>query len=350
MKRYGALFERIVSKENLLQAHQNAKKGKEWYKEVRQVEKDVEGHILVLQTQLIQGTFTTSEYDVFTRQCGMKMREIYRLPYFPDRIVHHAIMQVIGDIWVRSLVADTYACIKGRGIHKAVKKLKGVLRQNPDLYCLKIDIRKFYPSVDHDVLKSIIRHKIKCKRTITLLDGIIDSTDSGIPIGNYLSQHFANIYMSSFDHWIKETKRLKHYFRYSDDMVFLHHDKRRLHMLRLEIAEYLRDKLLLDMKSNWQVFPVASRGIDFLGYRFFPGYTLVRKSISMRFKKQTKLIRQGRITGQKAISCIMSYYGWFKPANTMNLINKHVDCGVKTAISEACADLGIRDPLLRRIR
>lgn len=350
MKRYGLLFDRITSIDNLIMAHQNAKKGKEWYKEVRDVEKDVQSHILHLQTQLRQGTYSTGEYDVFTRQCGSKLREISRLPYFPDRVVHHAILQVIGDIWVRSLVSDTYACIKGRGIHKAAKKLKGILRQYPDLYCLKVDIRKFYPSIDHDILKSIVRHKIKCYRTIELLDGIIDSTDSGIPIGNYLSQHFANIYMSRFDHWIKETKRIKHYFRYSDDMIFLHKDKRRLHILRSEIAEYLRDKLRLDLKSNWQVFPVKSRGIDFLGYRFFPGYTLVRKSISARFKKQAMLIRERRITGHKAISSIMSYYGWLKPANSLNLIKRHVDIGVKAAIRAASAELGVRNPLIKRLK
>lgn len=350
MKRYGMLFDRITNIDNLILAHQNAKKGKEWYQEVREVEKDSQRHILSLQAQLRQGTYSTGEYDVFTRQCGKKLREIYRLPYFPDRVVHHAILQVIGDIWIKSLIADTYACIKGRGIHKAAKKLKSILRQDPDLHCLKIDIRKFYPTIDHEILKSIIRHKIKCNSTLKLLDGIIDSTDSGIPIGNYLSQHFANIYMNGFDHWVKEIKRIRHYFRYSDDMIFLHKDKVYLHELRREISSYLKTHLLLDLKSNWQVFPVASRGIDFLGYRFFPGFTLIRKSIATRFKKQARLVRERRITGQKAICSIMSYYGWLKAGNSLNLIKKHVDPGVKTAISEACTDLGIRNPLTKRVR
>jgi len=350
MKRHGSLFDQIVSTDNLTLAHQNAKKGKDWYKEVRMVDKDVEGHIFALRKQLLSGTYKTGEYDVFKRLCGKKEREISRLPYYPDRIVHHAILQVIGGIWTHTLVADTYACIKGRGIHKAAKKLKRVLRHDRGLYCLKVDIRKFYPSVNHNVLKNIVRRKIKCIRTIELLDGIIDSTDSGIPIGNYLSQHFANIYMSAFDHWIKETKGVKHYFRYSDDMIFLHRDKHYLHSLRAEMAEYLDKRLLLELKSNWQVFPVKTRGVDFLGYRFFPGYTLVRKSISVRFKKQVALIRARRITGQKAISSIMSYYGWLKPANSLNLIKMHIDSEVTLVISEACAQLGVRNPMQRVFR
>lgn len=131
----------------------------------------------------------------------------------PDRILHHAIMNILEPIWVSVFTKDTYSCIKGRGIHGAMRNVKRAIKDRENArYCLKIDIRKFYPSIDHDVLKAIIRRKIKCKDTLALLDTIIDSTD-GVPIGNYLSQYFANLMLAYFDHWIKEEKRVRPRFR-----------------------------------------------------------------------------------------------------------------------------------------
>ena len=153
-----------------------------------------------------------------------KRREIYQLPYFPDRITHHAIMNILEPIWVSVFTSDTYSCIKNRGIHAAAKRLKRELKLDPEgtKYCLKIDVRKFYPSIDHEILKQVVRRKIKDKRLLWLLDEIIDSAD-GVPIGNYLSQYFANLYLAYFDHWIKE-ERIKYYYRYADDIVILGSD------------------------------------------------------------------------------------------------------------------------------
>lgn len=350
MKRYGDIFNRITDMDNLTMAHENARKGKTWYKEVKIVDANIMGHMGDLHKMLISGDFKTAPYSIFTRKCGEKYREIYKLPYYPDRIVHHAILQVIGGLWTKSLIADSYACVKGRGIHKAAEKIKQILREDDDLYCLKLDIHKFYPSVHHDILKLIIRKKIKCARTLSLLDGIIDSTEDGIPIGNYLSQHLANIYLSPFDHWIKEIKRIKYYFRYSDDLVFLHPDKNILHALRVEAQEYLQTHLGLRINANWQVSPIKDRGLDFLGYKFYPGYTLVRKSIAKRFKAQIKNIKAGKMRGYRAISSVMSYYGWLKHANALNLINRYIDDDIQSIIFDQCSNLGIRNPLLGRVR
>lgn len=350
MKRYGNLYEKIIDEDNLMLAHSNARKGKVWYRDVRRVDMDVADYIGRLHIMLAEGSYKTSGYTVFERVCRGKKRLIYKLPYYPDRIVHHAIMQVLGGIWTKTLIADTYACVKGRGIHKAVKKLKKVLREGEGLYCLKLDICKFYPSVDHKILKQIIRRKIKCKRTLDLLDEIIDSADKGIPIGNYVSQHLANLYLSGFDHWIKEVIRMQHYFRYSDDIVVLHPDKAFLHQLRKQIASYLQTYLRLDVKANWQVFPVDKRGIDFLGYRFFPGYTLVRKSIVKSFAKAVNMLKTGRMTGIRALSSIMSYYGWMMPANTLNLLKKYIDEDLQELMNTICNCEGIVNPLRRRMR
>ena len=241
MKRIGNLYEKVCSIENLQLADEKARKGKLRTYGVIEHDKKREVNLLKLRETLLNGTFHTSKYDVFTIY-EPKEREIYRLPYFPDRILHHAIMNVLEPIWVSTFTADTYSCIKNRGIHAAAKKVKQALREDPEgtTFCLKLDIRKFYPSINHDVLKSILRRKLKDKRLLRLLDEIIDSAD-GVPIGNYLSQYFANLYLTYFDHWIKEQKRVKHYFRYADDIVILASDKSYLHSLMGEIRAYLGD-------------------------------------------------------------------------------------------------------------
>lgn len=350
MKRYGDLFSKIVEEGNMAMAHQNARKGKTWYKEVIKVDKDDGTLLRKLRNDLMSGRYKTSEYDIFERRCGEKIRRIYKLPYYPDRIVHHAILQVILNALIRNLIADTYACVPGRGIHKCAKKIQGILKDDPEIkYSLKMDLRKFYPSIDHEVMKSMVRRVIKCKATLALLDEIIDSADTGMPIGNYLSQHLANLYLSGFDHWMKEVLRVKHYFRYSDDIVIMGNDKGELHRLRSAAADYLKRELKLEIKDNWQVFPIASRGIDFLGYRFYPGYTLLRKSIALKFKRKMRVLRKGGIDPQAALSSIASYYGWLCHANTLNLRRRHICSSIVDIISRSSEDMKCKNPLRKMV-
>jgi len=152
---------------------------------------------------------------------------------------------------------------------------------------LKLDIKKFYPNVDHEILKQLLRRKIKDSDLLWLLDEIIDSAD-GLPIGNYLSQYFANFYLTYFDHWIKEKKQVRYYFRYADDLVFLSSNKSDLHQLLYEIKNYLSNRLKLTVKENYQLFPVQARGIDFIGYIFYHTHTLLRKRIKQNFARTIK--------------------------------------------------------------
>lgn len=261
MKRIGNIFDQVISLENLHLADEKARKGKVKSYGVRVHDKNRDANLLALHESLKNGTFKTSKYHIFTIY-EPKERKIYRLPYYPDRILHHAIMNVLEPIWVSVFNKNTYSCIKNRGIHKCAKDVKQALKQDPDgtRYCLKIDVRKFYPSIDHEILKRVVRRKIKDGRLLALLDEIIDSTD-GVPIGNYLSQYFANLFLAYFDHWLKEEKRVKYYWRYADDIVILAPNKDVLHGLLHEIRAYLRDNLNLAVKRNYQVFPVDSRGI-----------------------------------------------------------------------------------------
>lgn len=323
MKRLGNLYDQICSIENLRLADEKARRRKLRSYGVQRHDKNRDDNLLRLQEMLLTQTYKTSQYDVFTIY-EPKERQIFRLPYFPDRITHHAIMNILEPIWVSVFTNDTYSCIKNRGIHAAAKRVKYDLKTDLEgtIYCLKIDVRKFYPSIDHDILKQVIRRKIKDKRLLWLLDEIIDSAD-GVPIGNYLSQYFANLYLAYFDHWIKEVKQVKYFYRYADDIVILSSSKESLHALLRDMRVYLRDNLKLKIKHNFQVFPVDSRGIDFLGYRFFHTHTLLRKSIKKRFcRRVAGLNKKTDIKFKDFKQQICSWWGWCKYCDSINLINK----------------------------
>lgn len=322
MKRIGNFHNKICDIDNLRLADSKARKGKLRSYGVKRHDKNAEHNLLLLQKLLQLCTYKTSEYDIF-KIYEPKERDIYRLPYYPDRITHHALMNHLEPIWTSIFVKDTYSCIKGRGIHAAVKKLKTQLRKDIDgtKYCLKIDIQKFYPSIDHTILKEIVCRKIKDKRVLIILYEIIDSTDDGVPIGNYLSQFFANLYLAYFDHWIKENKNVKYYYRYADDIVILYHDKTYLHKLLREIQSYTINKLNIRVKKNWQVFPVESRGIDFLGYVFYHTYTKLRKSIKVKFcKVVVRMFSNIKRTAEQIKQKICSWFGWAKYCDSINLM------------------------------
>lgn len=338
MKRIGNLYEKIISLDNLRLADEKARKGKLQSYGVRVHDKNREANILALHETLKNKTFKNSEYSTFTIY-EPKERLIFRLPYYPDRILHHAIMNVLEPIWVGLFTPDTYSCIKGRGIHGAMRGVKRAMKDKENSrYCLKLDIRKFYPSIDHELLKAIIRRKIKCRDTLALLDTIIDSAD-GVPIGNYLSQYFANLFLTYFDHWIKEVKKVRYYFRYADDMVFLSDSKEELHGLLADIKTYLAD-LRLYLKGNEQVFPIAEnrsdkhgRGLDFVGFVFYRNQTLIRKGIKKNFcRKAARLNRRGGMDAMTYKQEICSWLGWAKYSDSRNLLKKII----KTKFYEMC--------------
>ena len=331
MKRYGNIYEKICDKDNLRLAHQKARKDKAFYKDVQMVDNDLEYYINEIHLMLKNQTYEVSEYTISYIQDKGKERELAKLPYFPDRIIQWAILLQIEPIFMSVFTSDTCASLKKRGIHYALEKLDEYLTSDIDgtLYCLKGDVKKFYPSIDTEILKNMLRKKFKDEKLLNLLDKIIDSNtqSTGIPIGSYLSQFLGNFYLAYFDHWIKEECGCKYYIRYMDDIVILHSSKEFLQNLTHKIDNYLNDELNLVLKGNYQVFSVDVRGIDFVGYRHFRGYIILRKST---YRNIIRLIRDicYKIHDQQFVTysqycSFNSYKGWIRYMTSDNFYNKY---------------------------
>jgi len=292
-----------------VRAHENARKGKTHYTEVIMVDSNPLYYLDKIRKLLIENKYKVSKYNIKTIMDKNKEREIYILPYFPDRIIQWAIMLQIRDRIEKNLITTSYASIPNKGIHRALNKMSCDIRKEKPIYYLKVDVRKFYPNIDKEILKIKVSRIIKCKRTLDLIYKIIDSVESGIPIGNYLSQYLGNLYLSNLDHYCKEKLKCKTYYRYMDDIVILHSDKKFLHKTLTEINEFLKLENLV-LKQNYRISNIEKEGIDFLGFRHFGNKIILRKSIKNKFKNMTN----------KNIS---SYYGWIIPTDCYNLKKKY---------------------------
>lgn len=331
MKRYGYLWEKIVNYDNLLLAHQEASKGKRKYRQVQKINENLDLHIKELINLLESGTYKTSEYTPRILNERGKERLIHRLPYWPDRVVHHAFVQILSPIWQKSMIRQTYASIPGRGIHDAKKDVLKALRNDTEntQYCLKIDIEKYYPSISHDKLLEILHIKIKDKRVMNILEEIIRSISIkddgiGIPIGNFLSQWFANIYLTPCDWRIKQFYNIKYYFRYCDDMVMLHSNKEYLHTIKNDITEWLQGEYFLKVKDNWQIYPTKDRGIDFVGYRMWIEKVLIRNKTKKRMAKKLSISKcqNSQKAFKNGLNAIPSYNGWIQHGSAYKLTEK----------------------------
>lgn len=328
MKRIGNLYEKIISVENLRLADEKARRGKLNSQGVKQHDLNREANIYALHDALLTKTFRTSEYDIF-KVYEPKERIIFRLPYYPDRIVHHAIMNVLEPIWVRTFPHNTFSCIKKRGIEGCARHVVKNIRKydGRPLYCLKIDIRKYYPSIDHEVTKQLVRRKIKDADLLWLIDEIIDSAP-GLPIGNYLSQYLANLYLAYFMHWCNEVLRID-CDEYADDIVFYADSKERLRSAFVQIRSKLESELRLKVKGNYQIFPVAEnrfdrhgRAIDYVGYKFFRAQRLIRKSIKQNFCRAAARLNkmQPLLPVNEYKQTLASWFGWAQHSNSKHLL------------------------------
>jgi len=286
MKTYNNLFQEICRYENLYDAYLKARRCKNDIAEVLMFGYNLENELLKLQYELENQTYRTGKYRHFII-FEPKERKISALP-FRDRIVHHAICSVIEPIFDLRFIYDSYACRKGKGTHAGADRIQKFIKKvNSNYYVLKCDVSKYFQSVDHEILKQVIREKIADKKLLQLLDNIIDSAERGIPIGNLTSQLFANIYLNKLDEHVKYELKIKYYIRYMDDFIILHESKQSLHEIKEKINLFLVSMKLTLHPRKVNICPITL-GIDFLGYRIFNNHRLVRKSTVKRFLKGAK--------------------------------------------------------------
>ena len=285
MKRQGGLFGRIARFENLLSAHRRAACGKRDRPSVARFEFHLENELLALQNDLASGVYQPGTFFTFEVR-DPKRRAICAAP-FRDRVVHHALCAVLEPHFERRSIADSYACRRGKGTHAAIRRARHFACRHG--YFLKCDIRKFFASVDHAVLRTLLGRLFKEKALLDLLDRIIAhappdaAPGKGLPIGNLTSQHFANLYLGELDHHIKERLRVKGYLRYMDDFLLFADDKPTLHSLLADIRRFLAERLCLTLKEEATLLAPVTEGIPFLGFSIYPGLIRLNRRTRQRF-------------------------------------------------------------------
>ena len=325
MKRHGHLFNEVCSFETLIKSAQDAAKGKKAKPRVAEFLLNLENEVIDLEQELLAKTYHPRPYRTFMIH-DPKERMICAAD-FRDRVVHHAVSRVMEPIFERSFIFDTYACRKDKGTHRAVRRAQTFCRRYG--YFLKLDVHKFFDSVDHDVLKTQLRQKIKDADLLWLLDVFIDhpvpwaEKGKGIPIGNLTSQHFANFYLSALDHFVKEYLRVEGYIRYMDDLLLFADEKGTLWDAAERIEAYLREKLYLKIKSNAVLLAPVSQGLPFLGYRVFPNVIRISRQGWRRFRRKVqqrdKRFIRGEIDNETWGRSMASLVGHMRQADTRNL-------------------------------
>lgn len=333
----GCSFEQVFSFENLLAAAYSCRKGKTTANASLVFFNKLEENIIQLQNELLWCEYHHSPYHHF--YVFEPKRRLISAPHFRDRVIHRAIYNVLEPLFDKTYIDDSYACRKNKGTHKGADRaqsfIKKVERTHGKAYVLKADISRYFSSIDHAILKQLLSNKMQCQRTLSLLFYIIDSSPTseisatvgvGIPLGNLTSQLFANIYLHELDRFAKHTLKSKHYVRYMDDFIFIHHDKAQLQQWRKDVELFLSRHLSLKTNSKTQVFPVTKsngRGLDFLGYRIYAHHRLLRKCSVARIKTKLKKLRKQYSLNEISLSDIQpqiqSWLGHASHANTYNL-------------------------------
>ncbi|MBF2089383.1 MAG: RNA-directed DNA polymerase [Synechococcales cyanobacterium K44_A2020_017] len=339
MKRYGHLYPEIIAFENLLQSARNAQKGKRFRDNVLEFNYQLETSLQTLQQALTQKTYQPGSYHTFYVM-EPKRRMIFAAPY-RDRVVHHALCNIIVPIFERTFIQDSYANRVGFGTHRALRRFTHFARSHR--YVLQCDIKKYFPSIDHAILKSTIRRKIKCPDTLWLIDTIINASNPqepilehfpgddlltpiqrqrGLPIGNLTSQFFANIYLNPFDHFVKEQLGVQSYLRYVDDFALFSDDREFLVHCRHEMEDKLAGLRLRIHPIKSQCFETR-HGANFLGFRILPDQIRVRsenlRRARRRLRHQLDSYRREGIDGADIVKSLESWFAHLEHGTTWHL-------------------------------
>ncbi len=351
VKTYKNLYPKLCSYSNLEKAFEKAKEGKSSSPPVIEFEKNLKENLLQLNRELEALTYKPAPLKRFIIR-DPKTRTIHS-SIFKDRVVHHAIHNIIGPIFDKAFIYDSYANRISKGTHKAVLRFDAFKRKvsknghlvnnnynNTSLvlgYVFKADIKHYFETVDHEILLNAIERRIKDQKVLQLIKVIllnygVEQPPKGMPLGNLMSQFLANVYLNSFDHYVKHELKVKYYIRYVDDFVVLHQIKEELKKYKDQISNYLKN-LKLELHPNKSKIIPLRDGITLLGYRIFYHHKILRKSnlrkFEKNFKKRLELYNKGLITKKDLLKSLKGWFGYAVWANTYRLrknIIKRVRC------------------------
>ena len=316
MKRHGNLFGHFASFTNLLAAARKARRGTSHKRETQSFTFQLEPQLFRLQEELCNGSYRPQPYRYFRIQDPKE--RIISVAAFRDRVVHHALVNVLEPLYERCFIFDSYATRKGKGTHLAIARAQRFLRHAGWFW--KTDVDKYFDSIRHDRLLALLEHKVKDPRLLEVATHIIQNSaiqGQGLPIGNLTSQFFANVYLNGFDHFVQQTLGPAHYLRYMDDFVFFHPDKTVLKAMRQPAISYLHDELGLRLKASATFLNNAGNGLTFLGRRIFPGVVRLAQPNGRRMVRRMKLRQQefesGKISEEKLLQSMNSYWSQLEP-------------------------------------
>ena len=310
MKKFPVTYDDVTSVENLLSAWQEFVKGKRGKRDVQEFQLCLMDNVLSLHRDLVSGAYRHGPYHAFNIS-DPKPRSIHKATV-RDRLLHHAIYRKLYPPYDRTFIADSFSSRNGKGTHRALERFRSMCfdvsnNHTKTIWVLKCDVKKFFASVDHNVLLALLRRRITDARILTLLENVIGSfytgaggvgnithmrdvtsSRSGLPLGNLTSQLLANVYLNELDQHVKRTLKVRHYIRYADDFVVLHHDKLALLGLLRYIVVFLREQLRLELHTNKVSIKTLASGVDFLGWVHFPDHCVLRTATKRRMLKHVR--------------------------------------------------------------
>lgn len=327
MKTHSNLYGKICSYENLILAARKAQKGKRFQENVGRFNANLEHELVNLRRELLEKSYQPGSYREFLIY-EPKLRMISAAPY-RDRVIHHALCNVIASLFEKTFIFDSYANRVGKGTHAAILRYQEFCRKNT--FALKCDFRKYFSAIDHEILKTEVRRTIACPDTLWLIDRIIDGSNAqepvheyfagddlfapferrkGLPIGNLTSQFLANVYLNRFDHFVKETLRCKFYLRYVDDSVVLENNKKLLWEIKTEIEDYA-EKFRLRLHEHKCQIRRTEHGVTFLGFRVFPEFQLLWRDNVIRAKRRLRKLQANYAAGESSWEEVTrAVHGW----------------------------------------
>ncbi len=280
----------------------------------------LEDNIFKLHEDLVSKKYKHSQYEDFYTY-DPKRRHIHKATV-GDRVLHQAVFRILSPIFEKHFIYDSYSSRKSKGTHYGVERAYIACRKvsknwNRKTYVLKCDVRKFFDSIDHDILRTLIAKKVQCSETMELIDILFRSFEKslgiGLPLGNVTSQLFSNIYLNELDQFAKHVLKAKYYFRYCDDFIIIHEDEEHLIDLVTKIKHFLRESLLLDLHPNKVEIQSVKQGIDFLGYVMLPHMIVLRTKTKKRIKKKiqtaSQKLKKGEMPPESFQSVLASYSG-----------------------------------------